>query len=159
MPRSGFIEAAQSWGAKQAYVAHADGLSTASTIHPTKDRILESSDTVEAEEWMAELRAAGFAVLQGHWKDSETEATHGISSDWPHVAAVSYVSGEASPGLWLDASLVRPAEGEVLKRLYEDFMSTGELAEISLEEFIRLAKPTVVIASPDELRSYLKSDE
>jgi hypothetical protein len=44
---------------------------------------------------------------------------------------------------------------QVLKSLFDEFRDTGELDEISFEEFVRQANPNVVIVSPSELQSFL----
>ncbi len=38
--------------------------------------------------------------------------------------------------------------------MYDEFVEHGELGEVSYDEFVRLAKPTVVIVRPDELASF-----
>ncbi len=48
---------------------------------------------------------------------------------------------------------------QVLKAMYEEFRATGELGDVAMEEFIRLANPNVVIISPNELLSYLLQKE
>lgn len=77
------------------------------------------------------------------------------------IGAVAYQSEADEPGLWVDAYPTMPTQAQVLRGLYEDFQSTGEVNDqVSFEEFVRLAKPTVVVVSPNEVRSFVgeKSD-
>ena len=70
------------------------------------------------------------------------------------IAGVAYVSAEASPGVWLDAYPAAPTEMQVLRAMHEEFRQTGELGDVSFEEFVRLAKPTVAIMSPGDAQHF-----
>ena len=74
----------------------------------------------------------------------------------PYVAAVAYLSQEAAPGLWVDAYGSLPTQMTVLRAMYEEFRETGQVADVAFEEFVRLAQPTVVISTPEELHSFVE---
>jgi hypothetical protein len=39
--------------------------------------------------------------------------------------------------------------------MYEELRETGELSEVSFEEFVRLANANVVVVTPAQLRGYV----
>lgn len=107
------------------------------------------------EDVAARLKEAGFETHDGAWiPDAPVDAEPGQYVD-AYVGAVAYESSEGKPGLWLDAYEALPTEVQVLKAMFEDFRSTGQLDEVSFEEFVRLANPNVVIVSPKDLRSFV----
>lgn len=101
------------------------------------------------------LRADGFEVEHGRWIPDEAQA----GESEPHVVAVAYRTSGTQPGLWVDAFPNTPTPVQAIRALYDEFSSTGEIAEVPFEEFVRLAEPTVVIVSPSELRSFAASKD
>ena len=69
------------------------------------------------------------------------------------------MSERLMPGVWVDAYSEQPSAAMALKGLYDEFRSTGEVGEISFEEFVRLALPNVVIVSPLEIEKFIESKE
>ena len=100
------------------------------------------------------LEGDGLKVFDGSW---HTEGLLDTESEnvTPYVAAVAYVSQENAPGLWVDAYESLPTQVTVLRALYDEFRETGQVNEVSFEEFVKMAQPTVVIATPDELHSFV----
>ncbi len=101
----------------------------------------------------SELEAAGLEVLEGAW--TLREPSELATATEAFVAAVAYQSAEYRPGVWIDAYPTLPTQVQVLRGMYDEMRQTGELSEVSFEEFVRLANPTVVILSPSDLRSFL----
>ena len=101
------------------------------------------------------LEKDGFKVHEGSWTlDGEPPANvRDLAA--VHFAAVSYLSAADQPGVWIDAFPSQPSQVQVMKTLYEEFRSTGEMPEVSFEEFVRIAKPNVVIVTPSEIGNYL----
>ncbi|MEJ5170020.1 MAG: hypothetical protein WHU10_03445 [Fimbriimonadales bacterium] len=97
------------------------------------------------------LEADGLEVREGEWchEGGPIEASEERSD--LHVGAVAYRSGEAMPGLWVDAFLEPKTPAEVLRSVYDEFIETGELRDCTFEEFVRTAQPNVVILGPEEL--------
>ncbi len=157
VPITSFVELARSWGVKQAFVKKKGKELVVSGAHPTRERLLIANGSGEAEALMSDLRAAGLEVFQGSW-NGVTEGSEGesLASGWPFIAAVGFVSSEEIPGVWVDAYKELPAQVTVLRRLYEDFRSTGELEEVAFEEFVRLAKPNVIIVTPADLADFVR---
>jgi hypothetical protein len=160
VPLASFAELARTWGVKQAFVQATGDTVTLSAAHPTLDRLLLAKGKGVAEEFKSDLRTAGLEALTGTWNGVESLiALEEGEEDWPYVASVSFVSSEDVPGVWVDAYRELPAQVTVLRRLFDDFRSTGELEDVAFEEFVRLARPNVVIVSPADLREYVREQE
>ena len=103
----------------------------------------------------SKLSGFGLDVLEGAWKLTDEIPVEQDGSIEAFVAAVSYKSGENMPGLWIDAYPALPTQVQVLRAMHEEFRHTGELAEVSFEEFVRLSEPNVIILSPHDVQSFL----
>jgi hypothetical protein len=112
--------------------------------------VVQSSVRASEDDTVAELKEKGLETRKGRWKDQGFSAGQGDL--W--VVAVAYKSNERKPGLWVTAYETEPSPGEVLSDLYGEFRETGEVHGISLEEFIRLANPNLLILSPDQVQGY-----
>jgi len=101
------------------------------------------------------LTRAGLEILDGVWRlgdGSEEECEERCDA---FVAAVAYKSAESMPGVWVDAFRSLPTQVQVLRALFDEFRETGELPDVSFEEFIRLSEPNVVIVAPNQIQSFL----
>ncbi len=137
---------------EEAYLSASDGSFVVTAYHPDKRvRVMARATGTEAEA-TERLKKAGLRVQKGIWLDVEDQEDAGL--DMPYVAAVAYATGEAQPGVWVDAYDDPPTHAQALRSLYDDFRETGELGDVPFEEFVRLANPTVVVVSPTELRSF-----
>lgn len=99
------------------------------------------------------LSALGFEIREGLWSSADVLAQEPEPIPW--VVAVAYDSAETKPGLWVDARLLQPSAADALKDMYDEFRQSGEMADVSFDEFLRIANPNVVILSPDEIRGFL----
>lgn len=107
------------------------------------------------EEAKGVLSPTGIGAYEGSWQEADS-----VDDSWNHklyIAAVSYKSDKHPPGVWVDAYLSEPTPAQVLKSIYDEFRETGELLEVSMEDFVKLATPNVVIVSPSNIRTYLES--
>ena len=151
----GFAEATKSLtGGKDAFLAPMGGGCSLTSASADKGVIVRSSCALSLEEATSKLEAAGITVRRGAWSEGSTDAQQAL---W--VAAVAYKSGEDSPGLWVSTYQEKPTTGEVLALLYDEFRETGDVGELPLEEFLRLAEPNVVILSPDQLWEFAAGKE
>jgi hypothetical protein len=145
VPFEGFVEALRAHsGAKVAYVASLGGRTGVTALDQATGILVRSSTSLGVQEARQTLEGSGVTVREGAWGDW---------ADLPQalwVAAVAYKSAEETPGLWVDTYETKPTTGQVLAELYEEFRETGEVGDVSLEEFIRLADPNVVLLSPEE---------
>lgn len=101
------------------------------------------------------LSKDGMDVIDGEWTSDEVGCGDwGVRDIDVFVASVAYKSREDMPGLWVEAFPFEPNQGEVLRALYEDFEQTGDIENMSFEDFERQAAPNVVVLSPDDLRRF-----
>jgi len=103
------------------------------------------------------LSEAGLTVANGVW-----HVEHLTLPDESHdcyVAAVSYVSPEDRPGVWVDAYGAMPTQVQVLMAMYEELTATGELREVNFDTFVELAKPNVAIVTPREIEAFLSQKD
>lgn len=150
-----FPEAARSVGGHaQAWVRAFGSGSIITAADPHNQTIVETRTTIRPEQAREVLLEAGFLVQWGYWSGPGEPHDTGAA---PHfVAAVAYKSREENPGLWVDSYSSEPTQQQVLRSLYDEFVEHGELGDVSFDEFVRLAKPTVVIVKPDELSSFVE---
>jgi hypothetical protein len=139
----------------EAYVAAHSGGAVATACSVAGTTLVRSFVKSSVEETMNLLRESGFEVYEGAWSHDEGNGFEPDDAGAAYVAAVAYESDEDKPGLWIDAYGSAPTPMQVLKSLFDEFRDTGELDEISFEEFVRQANPNVVIVSPSELQSFL----
>lgn len=151
VPFEGFAEAMKSLpGARVAYVSTLGSRTVATACDPSSGASVRAFATMPLSEARAALESAGVTVRDGTWGDRPDDP----GPLW--VAAVAYKSEENSPGLWVDTYEAKPTTGQVLAELYEEFRETGEVGDVSMEEFIRLADPNVVILSPEEQAEFAR---
>ena len=103
----------------------------------------------------SKLGEEGLTPFEGAWKLSDDVSRDDDCPAEAYIAAVSYKSGESMPGIWVDAHPSIPTQVQVLRAMYEEFRETGELPEVSFEEFVRLSEPNVVIVAPHEIQGFL----
>ena len=139
-----------------AYVS-SQGAGAVATAADHKSGVVIVSAAGDAlEEASRRLKEAGLEVFKGQW--SLDDGALGGAACAAYVAAVAYVSEEAKPGLWLDAYPAEPTLAQVMRGMYDEFLANGEVGEeVSLEEFIRLANPNVVIVPPDHIAKYAEA--
>jgi hypothetical protein len=154
VPFESFAETAKkTLGIGDAYIIAHDQHVIASAAVADKPCIVLSETNLTLSEAKAALKKSGIEAKDGQWAWGGEDLP--VMAGDSYVAAVSYVSGEDKPGIWVDVYPEAPSQMEVLKALHHEFRSTGEMREVSFEEFVRLAKPSVVVLSPDVLTRFL----
>lgn len=155
VPIDQFIQERQTRLPKQAvYLAETEQGVVITCGDPVTRLIIRCVTAIGPAETKKMLGEKGVAWTSGEWRDGTTEPTQ-TQAELPYMAAVSYHSAEAMPGCWVDAYRSSPTVQEVLKTLFEEFQTNGEINDVSFDEFMRLASPNVVIFSPDEIRYHL----
>ena len=102
------------------------------------------------------LEQCGMTAFDGFWTlNGASEIPENGGAD-AYLAAVAYKTGEPSPGVWVNAFATCPTQVQVLRALYDEFRETGEIGDVSFEEFVRLSEPNVVIVTPNEVQSFLE---
>ena len=139
---------------KFVYVCQHESRTLLTAADPEKAFVIVSRTRTSAEDAHATLKEAGLETAEGMWRNDV--GSYGESFDgFPFIAAVSYDSEDEMPGVWVDAYPEMPTQAMVLKALFDEFRQTGEVGEVSFEEFVRQANPNVVIVSPTEVASFL----
>ena len=132
-----------------AYLSVVGGRTLATAIEGEKGLLVRAETDATLDSTKQKLAGAGLKVHNGHWGDSsEGQAP----SYW--IGAVAYRSAEETPGLWVHAFAIKPSAGQVLAALYEEFRESGDIGDVPLEEFIRLADPNVVVLGPEDLSDF-----
>jgi hypothetical protein len=139
---------------KEAFVTARGPATLATAASEDRTTMVVSLGSFNVADGRANLEKSGLEVFDGSWHTEGLFDTE-VETATPFVAAVAYASQEAVPGLWVDAFETLPTHMAVLRALYDEFSETGQISEISFEEFVRLARPTVVIATPEDLHSYV----
>lgn len=99
------------------------------------------------DEVQALLSAEGLKVHSGIWS---LDDDHELLS-LPYIGAVSYRANKNKTGVWVGAYDKEPTPIEVLQEVYEEFRNSGELTDISLDDFVEAAQTTVVVLSPSAI--------
>lgn len=146
-----FAEAALRHGARTAYIsAQPTGHTLLTALGPngllitarTQSPLIEAQTLVEK---------GGLFVHPGQLRTAEPQAA-GIENLF--VVAISYRTERGRPGLWVDCRSDAPTEGSALDRFYNELRTDGEIGALTLDEFLDIAEPTVVILSPADIERF-----
>ncbi|RYG34072.1 hypothetical protein EON81_16555 [bacterium] len=107
------------------------------------------------EDAREKLAAEGLSVNEGQWEVNLTQVGSPSAPLW--VAAVVYPSSEGKPGVWIDAYEAAPTEAQVLRAMYDEFVTTGQTEDVGFDPFLRLVNPQVVVVAPDALVGYARA--
>jgi hypothetical protein len=146
-------------GERGVYVAGSGAGSVVTASTPGAGVIVCARSDRSVQQVTEELHVAGLTVYAGQWAEADRAHRSERESAEIYVAGVAYRTEAGTPGLWLDAYPVLPTQVQVLRTMYEEMVQTGEVAEVSFEEFVRLSDANVVVASPSDLNSYLSGKE
>lgn len=131
----------------------------ATAVHVSEDRMVASSTHLTLTDARKLLEKKGMSIHRGRWSLEVEPELEPLELKSAYIGAVAYETNEGRPGIWVDVYAEMPTQVLVLRALYEEFRSTGELVDVSFEEFVRLGKPNVAIVSPAEITKYLESKE
>ena len=139
----------------EVYIArHASG-TLVTAADPAQNTVVACVVSSNLDTTRKQLESAGVECHPGSWFDPESPAMAATHTD-VFVGAVAYKTGESAPGIWVDAYDALPTQIAVLRRMFEEFRETGELDDVTFEEFTKHAEPTVAIVSPAELHSFIE---
>jgi len=142
-------------GSKEAYVSARSAGAVITAGDGQKGVIVVCNSDHAPAAAKSKLSSAGLEVYDGVWKLSDDAECEQCAASEAYIAAVAYKSAETMPGVWVDAHRAMPTQVQVLRAMYDEFRETGELPDVSFEEFVRLSEPNVVIVSPNEIQSFL----
>lgn len=117
--------------------------------------IVVATTDLSEDDARAALSKQGLQTFFGRWTDDLVLADLEGGSGKMYVAGVAFKAVGGAPGIWLDAFPMLPTQVQVLRSMYDELNATGEIANVSFEEFVRLAESNVVVASPTDLKSYV----
>ena len=156
VPFEGFAEAARKLApGLPAFASAENGVIRVTVADPAKAVRVVASSAESLEKVAESLRKEGLTVRQGQWVPDD--APPAVAEF--HAAAIAYRTEGPKPGLWVDAFPEAPTAIQAMRALYDEFRANGEIAEVSFEEFMRLAEPTVVILSPAALKGFAAAKE
>lgn len=141
-------------GNAKAYIGRRENRTHVSAADPKSNTLISASTSLNMADASKLLEKSGMSVEHGGWSEAAGGATDALG-ELPYVAAVAYKSSEDMPGLWMDAYEIPPTPAVVLKAIYDEFRQTGEVGDMTFEEFIRLASPNVAIVGPTEIERFL----
>lgn len=140
-------------GIHEAYVARRGGCTLVTAGGLPNRPVVAAIAPLGLDATKAKLREAKFEVYEGAWLTEGLADLDSTPEAW--VVGVAYESDDGKPGLWMDGFPEMPTQVQALRAFYEEFQATGEAPEVSFDDFVRLSNPTVVVVSPQDVRSYL----
>lgn len=144
---------------QEAYVTgHLSG-SLATSAKPDKSVVVATLTPLDPGAAKAALKDLGINVFDGSWLTPEELLAPALSPSQPFIASVAYRSAGDKPGVWVDAFPSQPTQVSVLKAMYDEFRQTGEVDDVTFEDFVQFSNANVVIVSPAEIESFLKQKE
>jgi hypothetical protein len=123
---------------------------------PGKGLIVATVGKLGFAEAKAALEESGVKVSSGEWSLSGEGLEINEAGCELHVGAVAYHSKDSKPGLWIDAFAEPRNQTQVLRAMFDELRETGEMPEVSFEEFIRLANPNVIVLAPSDLMRFVE---
>jgi hypothetical protein len=144
-------------GVKVAAISTRDGRSILTAADAQKGLVVGCSSGKPASEIRESLTAKGLELISGEWSESGDFSLDSCDEQPSHIVAIAYKSRESTPGIWVDAFPHEPSNAEALKALFDEFESTGETAEVTFEEFVRLANPNVIVLSPEDVARFARA--
>ncbi|HWD41333.1 MAG TPA: hypothetical protein VG944_20990 [Fimbriimonas sp.] len=141
--------------ATEAYLSVHVGGTLITSADPATNAHVFTVSRLSRQEIEKRLKAEGIEALEGAWAEEGQISLDPDPIENAFVAAVSYQSAEHIPGVWVDAYREQPSHVQVLRAWYDEFRETGEVGDVSFEEFVRLSNPNVVVVSSADLRRYI----
>lgn len=145
-------------GCRDVYLAVHDHHTLVTASKPGLPVIASVTD-MPPDKAKALLKKQGLTIYDGRWNTEFSLEHDGDDLGDVHIAGVAYHTESGPPGIWIDAYSSTPTPVQVLKTMYEEMIGTGEMTEVSFEEFVRLSEANVVVISPSELKGFLTQKE
>ena len=154
VPFDGFVEAVRrNLSTHDAYVHSDNARVIVSAGQGDKKIVVLSSVQMSLEEAKSKLHEAGLHVFEGLWSVGDDLEL----LEMPFLGAVSYRANKEKTGVWIEAYPEEPSETRVLQDMYEEFKESGELGEVTFDQFELAAQASVVVLSPDKVETFLTS--
>lgn len=141
-------------GEQLAYISRLENKTHVTSANPATGIVVSATTKLSMDETRKSLTDQGLKVIHGVWESTGSRASDGLG-ELPYIAAIAYKSSEDIPGIWVDAFEDQPSPATALKAIYDEFRETGEVGDISFEEFVRLANPNIAILHPTDIERFL----
>lgn len=135
------------------YLSREIGRVIVSAADPNHDLMILSHTASPISTVRNQLQEHGLTTESGRWMSDAAE--HDSEQAEIYVAAVAYRSSEAKPGLWVDIFPTKPTTSDVMQAFYEEFSLEGIGTNLTLDQFIKLCEPNIVVLDPTEISSFL----
>ncbi len=154
VPFDGFVEAVRrNLSTHDAYVHSDNARVIISAGQGDKKMVVISSSQSPLDQVKSKLHGDGFHVYDGLWSIGDDFEL----MEMPYLGAVSYRANKEKTGVWLEAYPEMPNGTMVLQDLYEEFKTSGEIGDITFDQFELNAQASVVILSPGQIETFLTS--
>ncbi len=144
-------------GGQLAYISRLENKTHVTSANPATGIVVSASTKLSLDETRKALADQGMQVSNGAWESTGSRASDSLG-ELPFIAAIAYKSSEEMPGIWVDAFEDQPSPATALKAIYDEFRETGEVGDISFEEFVRLANPNIAILHPADIERFLEKE-
>ena len=124
-----------------------------------KSMVVASISSEDVEATTQKLKESDMAVYSGTWLTPEELMAPATAQRDVFIAAVAYRSGADKPGLWVDAYTNLPSQIAVLRAMYDEFRETGEVDDVTFEEFVQIAGANVVVLTPTDIDGFIRQKE
>ena len=152
VPFDGFVDAVRrNLNTHDAYVYSDNARVVVSAGQGDKKMVVIASAQMSKDEVKAKLHGEGLHVYDGLWSIGDDLEL----MEMPFIGAVSYRANKEKTGAWVDAYLELPTETRVLQDLFEEFRESGELGEMTFDQFEANAQASVVVLTPDQIETFL----
>ncbi len=154
VPFDGFVEAVRRNLSTHDVYVHTDNARViVSAGHGEKKMVVITSSELPFEVVKTKLHGEGLHVFDGLWSIGDDLELMKM----PFVGAVSYRANKDKTAVWFEAYPELPSETRVLQDLYEEFKGSGEIDQITFDQFELSAQASVLVLSPDQIETFLTS--
>lgn len=154
VPFDGFVEAVRrNLDTHDAYVHSDNARVIVSAGKGDKKMVVIASAQMSIEEATSKLHGEGLHVYEGLWSIGDDLELMKM----PYLGAVSYRANKEKTAVWVEAYPELPSETRVLQDLFEEFKDSGDIGEVTFDQFELGAQASVVVLSPDQIETFLTS--
>ncbi len=93
---------------------------------------LQCSTGFKLSEIKNELTAKGYTLSEGRWFDTSQDNERMLGY-W--ITVITYPTQSETPGIWIDINYHKPETMESLKKMYDEFIQSGDLKGVSFDQF------------------------
>ena len=154
VPFDGFVEAVRrNLDTHDAYLHSDNARVIVSAGKGDKKMVVIASAQMSIEEATSKLHGEGLHVYAGLWSIGDDLELMKM----PYLGAVSYRANKDKTAVWIEAYPELPSETRVLQDLFEEFKDSGDIGEVTFDQFELGAQASVVVLSPDQIETFLTS--